>query len=219
MKRHGETMQIAPNSATVEYINMDEEIDEFLQNEREAFEEGRVRRSPSPKEGKSRKGKEKIGNLEMNQMDLKERWRKKGGKEIKVACHNINGLKTKGWKLENLLSWAEEEEIAILGITESNLTEREGKFLTNNTKRRFIGYWASATEDKKKGSGVGILVEEQWEKHVGAVKRISEYMIEVILYFKQLELVVIGVYIPPNNKILGKSIQQKIVETVSRRNR
>src|ERR1051326_7285353 len=44
-------------------------------------------------------------------------------------------------------------------------------------------------------------------------------MIKIILYFKQLKLVIIEVYIPPNNKILSKSIQQKIVEAVSRRNR
>jgi len=143
----------------------------------------------------------------------------KDGKDIKIACYNINGFKTKGWKLENLLSWAEEEEIVILGITESNLTEREGNFLTNNTKRRYIGYWTSAAEDKKKGSGVGILIEEQWEKHVGAVKRVSEYMIEITLYFKQMELVVIGIYMPPNNKILEKGIQQKIVEVITKRNR
>src|SRR6185295_4780920 len=101
---------------------------------------------------------------------------------------------------ENLLGWAEEEEIAILGITETNLTEREGRFLIGNTSKRYIGYWSSAAEDKKKGSGIGIMVEEQWEKHVGVVKKINEYMIVVTLYFKQMELIVIGVYIPPNNK-------------------
>jgi exonuclease III len=121
--------------------------------------------------------------------------------------------------LENLLGWAEDEEIAILGITETNLTEREGRFLTLAANRKYVGYWTNAAEDKKKGSGLGILIEEQWEKHVGAVKKISEYMIEITLYFKQLELVVIGVYIPPNNKTLEKSIQQKIVETVTRRKR
>jgi len=42
-------------------------------------------------------------------------------------------------------------------------------------------------------------------------------MIEITLYFKQLELVVITVYIPPNDKIIGRNIQQKIVETVLKR--
>jgi len=42
---------------------------------------------------------------------------------------------------------------------------------------------------------------------------------EITLYFKQLELLIILVYIPPNDKIIGKSIQQKIVETVLKRKR
>jgi hypothetical protein len=123
-----------------------------------------------------------------------------------VACHNINRLKTKGWKLENLLGWAEEEEIAILGITETNLAEREGKFLLHKTTERYVGFWSSAAEDKKKGSGVGLLIEEQWAKHVGRVRKINEYIIEITLYFKQMELIVIGVYIPPSDKEVGRSI-------------
>ena len=75
-----------------------------------------------------------------------------------------------------------------------------------NTSKKYIGYWVNAVEDKKKGSGLGILVEEHWKKHVGAVKRINEYIIEIILYFKQLELVIVGVYIPPNNKMITKNI-------------
>ena len=66
---------------------------------------------------------------------------------------------------------------------------------------------------------MGILIEEQWEKHVGAVKKINEYVIEVILYFKQLELVILGVYIPPNDKTARRLIQQKIVETVTQKKR
>jgi exonuclease III len=44
-------------------------------------------------------------------------------------------------------------------------------------------------------------------------------MIELILYFKQLELVVLGVYIPPSDKLIGKNIQQKIVEIVTKKRR
>ena len=51
------------------------------------------------------------------------------------------------------------------------------------------------------------------------MKRISEYMIEVRLYFRQLELVIIGVYIPPNDKLISKKIQQKIVEIITNRKR
>jgi hypothetical protein len=64
----------------------------------------------------------------------------------------------------------------------------------------------SAVLDKKKGSGIGILIDETWKKHVGAVKRYSEYMIKVKLYFKQLVLIVIEVYIPPNDKTISKKV-------------
>jgi hypothetical protein len=70
-------------------------------------------------------------------------------------------LKTKGWKLENLLDWAEEKEIAILGITEMNIFEREERFLVYMANKKYIGYWTNAAENKKKESGVGILIEEQ----------------------------------------------------------
>src|SRR6185295_15918338 len=101
-------------------MNTDEEIRDFLQSERKKFEEKRRERSSGlgKSEGKERKKKEE--NTKARQKQLKEKW-KEGKKEIKIACHNINGLKTKGWKLENLLGWANEEEITILGITETNL--------------------------------------------------------------------------------------------------
>src|SRR5260363_94512 len=136
---------------------------------------------------------------------------------MKFACHNVNGLKTKGWKMKNILEWAEEENVTIMGITEMNLTEREGKFLTRNANSKYVEHWASACEEKKKESGVGILIEENWEKYIGAVKETKEYMIEMTFYLKQLELVIIVVYMPLNDKVIGKRIQQRIVEVVYRR--
>jgi len=44
-------------------------------------------------------------------------------------------------------------------------------------------------------------------------------MIEIMLYFKQLELVVIGIYIPPSDKTMWRIIQQKIVERVTKQKR
>ena len=93
-----------------------------------------------------------------------------------------------------------------------NITKKERKIIMHNLNTRFKGYQTSVASDKKKGSGVGILIDETWEKHVRAVKRPNEYMIEVKLYFKQLVLIMIGVYIPPNDKAISKKIQQKIVK-------
>ena len=83
-------------------MNRDEEIRDFLHSERRIFEERNKEKSPNPKETKGKKGKEKAENTETRYKQLKEKW-KKGKKEVKIACHNVNGLKTRGWKLENLL--------------------------------------------------------------------------------------------------------------------
>ena len=144
--------------------------------------------------------------------------RKEGGFEtLLIACHNINGIKTNKSKLDNLLEWKKLEKIDILGIVESNISEKEGKYiLMENGDNK--SYWASADIVKKKGSGVGIIVSNKWEKHLGKIDRISEYMLVARFFFKQLELVVIIVYFPPNNKFIEKQLQQELVKIVTNGN-
>jgi len=146
-----------------------------------------------------------------NTVDLE---RKEGDFEaLLIGCHNINGIKTNKSKLDNLLEWKKLEKIDILGIVESNISEKEGKYiLMENGDNK--SYWASADIDKKKGSGAGIIVSNKWEKHLGKIDRFSEYMLVARFFFKQLELVVIIVYFPPNNKTIEKQLQQEIVKTV-----
>ena len=114
------------------------------------------------KEEKRKKEKEKTENAKTRQthVNKKVEIRKE---EIRIACHNVNGLKTRGWKLENLLGWTEKEEIAILGITETNIAERERKCLLYNCNMQYKGYWTSVISEKKKGSGIGILIDEKWK--------------------------------------------------------
>ena len=125
-------------------------------------------------------------------------------KALKVACHNINGIKSKGYKLENIVAWAEEEEVDILGIIETNINEKEGKCTMNRFVSEYKSFWANAKVDKKKGSGVGILIENKWEKHIGNIERINEFILTVRLYFKQMQLIIGVVYLPPNDKDLYK---------------
>src|SRR5437868_5972040 len=73
-------------------------------------------------------------------------------KVLKVACHNINSIKSKGYKLENIVAWAEEEEVDILRIVETNVNEKEGKYTMNRFVSEYKSFWANAKVDKKKGS-------------------------------------------------------------------
>ncbi|CAG8805221.1 16332_t:CDS:1, partial [Gigaspora rosea] len=131
---------------------------------------------------------------------------------FKVASHNINGIKnSNGHKLEMLGKWMETRDYAVKGLVESNVSAKEGYFLTSNLVN-YNGFWSSSNTNKKKGSGVSLLVRKDWEKHLGQVVRYSEFMIEAVFYFKQLEIVIITVYLPPNDKDKIKRVQQEIVK-------
>ena len=82
-----------------------------------------------------------------NTVDLE---RKEGDFEaLLIGCHNINGIKTNKSKLDNLLEWKKLEKIDILEIVESNISEKEGKYiLMENGDNK--SYWASADIVKKK---------------------------------------------------------------------
>jgi hypothetical protein len=77
-------------------MNVDVEVTDFLQSERIRFERRQTENNlHSPPNIRSRKGKEKEKDVEKEKEKLQQKWRQEGRKEIKVACHNINGLKTK----------------------------------------------------------------------------------------------------------------------------
>ena len=71
-----------------------------------------------------------------------------------------------------------------------------------------------ADRNKIKGSGVGLLISKEWEKHISKVTRFSNYYIDTILIFKKYKLVVISVYILPSDKEEKKKIQQKVIQKI-----
>ncbi|CAG8812769.1 17148_t:CDS:2, partial [Gigaspora rosea] len=86
-----------------------------------------------------------------------------------VASHNINGIKnSNGHRLEMLGKWMETRDYAVIGLIETNVSAKEGYFLTKNLKN-YKGYWSSSDINKKKGLGVSFLMREDWEKHLGQI--------------------------------------------------
>ena len=71
---------------------------------------------------------------------------------LKIATHNINGIKGSFTKLELLLEWAICKNLDIIGINETNIMERQNKFNMKKQKD-FFGVWTDSEEKKKKGSG------------------------------------------------------------------
>ena len=140
-----------------------------------------------------------------------------GVKSIGCGFHNINGLKTQGHRLEFLSSWAANERIDLIGIAETNLKEREAKFLAKNL-RDFSSFWSSAAPDKYKGSGVGLLVRRDIEKHLGRIERCNEYLMWAKFFFKKCKLLVITAYLPPNDEEKTKIVAEKIKEVIKMHN-
>ena len=57
----------------------------------------------------------------------------------------------------------ETRDYAVIGLVETNVSAKEGYFLTKNLEN-YKGFWSSSDVNKKKGSGVGFLIREEWKK-------------------------------------------------------
>lgn len=134
--------------------------------------------------------------------------------KIKFGVHNINGLKNNNSKLADILEFSKENEIEILGISETNISSKEGSFLGKDITG-FRSFWASSEENKKKGSGVGIAISKRWERHLAKVETTEAYLIKASFIFSRTRLVFWNVYMPPNNKQTQKRIQQQIIKAVT----
>ena len=104
---------------------------------------------------------------------------------LKLGTHNINSLKVNSHKLDMLLDQMREENIDIIGISETNISERQGKFLIPKDSD-YIGFWAKANENKIKGSGVRLVIRRNWEKHIEQIDRFRNYYISYCYYSKRL---------------------------------
>ena len=79
----------------------------------------------------------------------------------------------------------------------------------------YASFWANTNKEKKKGSGVGILVSRKWEQYLGKIHRENEYFIEVIFYLKQLIIRVMMIYIPSNDKTQARKVQQLVIKRLA----
>src|SRR5437868_429735 len=113
----------------------------------------------------------------------------KARKSIRIAAHNINGLKGNRHKLEILIDKLNEEDYDMIGVIEINISEKESQYITRQ-QGNIDSFWTNTEKGKSKGSGVGIIVSKKWSKHIGQIKKHSGYLLEVYFFFKQLELVV-----------------------------
>ena len=118
---------------------------------------------------------------------------------LRIGTHNINGIRVNPGKIELLIDWMNEMNIDIMGLNETNINKKEGSFIIDKGSG-YKGIWSCCDKDKIKGSGVGILIKNKWEKHIAQIYSKSAYFMEVVLVFKHLKIIVIVVYFPPNDR-------------------
>jgi exonuclease III len=138
--------------------------------------------------------------------------------KVKIAVHNINGLKNNQYRLQELIDFGEKMKFNIIGVVETNIKEREANFISTS-KQRYNSWWSSAEQGKHKGSGVGILVNQTWSKHLIAIIRPNAYSLRATFCFRKVRLKVWIVYMPPNDKKMQKEIQRLVTKDISERER
>jgi len=109
--------------------------------------------------------------------------------QLKICSHNINGLKGSRTKFLNFLDWANNQQMDIISISETNLTAKEYNFLIPE-ESDYSGIWTGKA-DKIKGSGMGIMISSKWERHIGPKKFIDHYLVHIQLIFRGCTLSII----------------------------
>ena len=64
--------------------------------------------------------------------------------------------------MDLLVCWLEKENIAICGLNETNISAKEGKWCLGKDSK-YATLWSNVSPDKKKGSGVKLLIRKDWE--------------------------------------------------------
>ena len=88
---------------------------------------------------------------------------------IRLGVHNINSIKGNSYKIQEFLDYCNGQKLNVVGITETNIKEKEAKFLELQ-KEGYKDYWSSAEQNKHKGSRVGILVDSKQSKHITKIE-------------------------------------------------
>ncbi|PKC07395.1 hypothetical protein RhiirA5_399882 [Rhizophagus irregularis] len=122
--------------------------------------------------------------------------------------HNINGIGPDDFKLNMLMDYCANKRADIVGIVETNKDRKYGKFW-NKQNPEYISFWTNK-DNKIKGSGVCIIINKKWEKHLGKINRISAYYIEARLLLKNCTLIIGVVYMPPSDTEMKNELTNHI---------
>ena len=101
--------------------------------------------------------------------------------------HNINRLKGDMIKLDWLVEYCKEEYFNLVGISETNINEKEGEWF-NRENKIYRSFWTSTEKDKNKSSRIRLLVDQNWFHHMRVCKKFNPYLLKAEFYFRKVML-------------------------------
>ena len=116
-------------------------------------------------------------------------------------------------KVERLAEYCKDEHFNLVGVLETNIGEKDTKWMQKDIIE-YESFWTDTEKDKSKGSGVGLLVDRNWAKHLGLCKKFSPYLLKAEFYFKKMIMQIWVTYVPPKNEVIAKEIHKTILETL-----
>jgi hypothetical protein len=100
---------------------------------------------------------------------------------LRVATHNINGLKGANTKLHHLIS--ELNNYDIIGLYETNLCKQDAHFINQQISSYGKCIFSINSQNKVKGSGILLFITHRWSKHIGKITNPNDYLLSVSLFF------------------------------------
>ncbi|CAG8589878.1 2525_t:CDS:2 [Paraglomus occultum] len=125
--------------------------------------------------------------------------RREKQESIKIGAHNINGTKEDNTKVELLAEYG----------------EQEGKWI-NTKEYGYSSFWTETEKGKHKGSGIGLLVDQNWLRNMGVCKRFSPYLLKAEFFFRKVVFQVWIVYLPPKNEEVTKKVHKILIEEITK---
>ncbi|CAG8569071.1 25229_t:CDS:2 [Gigaspora rosea] len=91
-------------------------------------------------------------------------------------------------KLQELVDFGTREKFNLLGIVKMNIDSRQGKFIKIN-RSRYLDFWTNVEKDKKKRSGVKVLIDKKWAAHITKVQKRNPIVLRTIRTSLQKEVI------------------------------
>src|SRR5579871_4734631 len=117
---------------------------------------------------------------------------------FRITTLNVRGLNNKS-KQTLLIDHMEEYNIQIMGVSETNLSEKTSKLIYDRN-RIYHAYFA-ADDEQSRGAGVGIIITKQYNKYVRKCNSYKGRAVYIDLYIRGRQNIrIIQVYVNANLK-------------------